>query len=290
MINFGPLQFQRFFSFKYFGLFFISFLLCHKLQAAQDAMVSSERAVIYSDQAMSSPIGFISYGKKITIGEIPRNKSQVYPIIVSGKVAYIRAADVTTQKESMSSVKLTAERFKQNANPAPRSKLVPSYFYYDSQINLNHKNGQVSDKDSMTWHGLGLKGEVLVSKAIDFQIISQYLQSTMKDETYHAVEFGFGGAYRFIDWRRFLARLEAQILAVPFSSYALKNKFRMNGYGYSAGAGLNVGFLLGKSWGLELSGGLYYMKLMGFNVPSPYTSISPSFMGKRIGVGLNFNF
>lgn len=261
-----------------------------KIFAAQDAIVSSQKAIIFSDQEMSSPIGFISQGKKIKIGEIPRNKAQVYPIVVSGKIAYIRAKDVSTEKASMDSGNLTAERFKEATRSTPHSKIVPSYYFFNSVIKRDTQNGRVKNKDALLWNGVGLKGEELLKKVYDFQLIMNYMQTTYKDETFRALEIGLGGTYRLMDFRKFLARIEAHALAIPYSAYALGSEFRVNGQGFSAGLGLNLGIHFKDHWGLEFYGGPYYTKLLGFSVPSPYSSTSPSFFGIRTGVGLNYMF
>ena len=143
-----------------FYLLFLIFFFCPKLWASQDAIVTADRAIIYSDREMTSPIGYIRKGKKISVGEIPRNLAQVYPVVVSGKIAYIRVMDVTTEKESMDSSRLVAERFKKTTLKVKRSKFVASYFLFNSQITLDKENAQLMDKDSVAWNGVSLKGEV----------------------------------------------------------------------------------------------------------------------------------
>lgn len=277
------------FKLSFIWVIFFSFY-SSKVSASQEAIVTSPRAIIFSDQEMSSPIGFISQGKKIKIGDTARNKAQVYPIVVSGKIAYIRTRDVSTEMLSLDSGNLTAERFKEAARSGKRSKFVPSYYFFNAIIGRDNQNGQVKDKDSLLWNGIGLKGEELLKKVYDFQLIMNFMQTTFKDETFRALEIGVGGSYRLIDVKKFLARIEAQALAIPYSSYALGSEFRVNGQGFSAGAGLNLGVHFKDHWGLEFYGGPYYTKLFGFNVPSPYSSTSPSFIGIKAGVGLNFMF
>jgi len=273
-----------------FYVLFLLFFFCPKIWAAQDAMVTADRAVIYSDREMSSPVGYVKRGKKLVIGEIPRNKAQVYPIVVSGKVGYIRVIDVTTEKESMDSTRLVAERFQKNTDKTYKSKFVASYFAFSSQVSLNKENADIVNKDSLLWHGLSLKGEVLVIQSFDFQIISNFLTMTKSEESFKAVEFGLGAAYRLIDKRRFLARIDAQALGVPFSTYSVSDDFRIKSYGYSVGTGLNLTFMFDSHWGAEAYGGVYYMKLLSFDTPEPFGDISPSFVGNRFGLGLNYTY
>src|SRR5680860_266278 len=109
--------------------------------AVTDALVMSDRAVIYADQEMTSPIGYVPRGKKIKVGEVARNKAQVYPIIVSGKLAYIRVIDVSTEKDQLDSTRLVAERFQKATKHDPKTRTTLSYFSYTSQISLDTDNG-----------------------------------------------------------------------------------------------------------------------------------------------------
>lgn len=290
MVKLQTPNIQRIPLYLAFYLLFLLFFLCPKIWAAQDAMVMVDRAVIYSDREMTSPIGYVSRGKKLVVGEIPRNKAQVYPIVVSGKLGYIRVIDVTTEKESMDSTRLVAERFQKNTDAVYKSKFVFGYYAFSSQVNLNYENAKLADKDALLWHGLSLKGEVLVKDSFDFQIITNYMTTTQSNETFRVLEFGLGAAYRLIDRRKFLARIEAQALGIPFSSYSLGDDFRLKSYGYTVGAGLNLTYLFNRHWGAEAFGGVYYTKLMGFETPAPYKDISPSFVGNRMGLGLNYTY
>ena len=289
MVKSKVTEIQSFSKIQVIYLLFICSFFCQLSWASQDAMVMAEKAVIYSDREMTSPVGYITRGKKIVVGEIPRNKGQVYPIVVSGKVAYIRVIDITTEKESISAPRLTAERFLKNTKSAPETKVVASYFAYSSQINLDNEE-VVGDKEALLWHGASLKTEVLVKERFDVQLLLNYMTTTEEDAKFNVFELGAGGAFRLLDFKKFLLRAEAQALAVPFSSYAVKDDFRVKSYGYSVGAGLAMTVLFDKHWGLEAFGGVYQTKIFGFKAPSPYEDIAPTFVGNRFGVGLNFTY
>jgi hypothetical protein len=253
-------------------------------------MVLVDRALIYSDQEMTSAIGYVSRGKKLVVGEIPRNRAQVYPIIVSGKIAYIRVLDVTTEKESMDTNRLVAERFQQTAQSEYKSKLAFAYYAFSSQISIKEQNSEIADKDILLWNGLSFRGEVLIKNSFDLQVIANYMGTSVKKEIFRAMELGFGAAYRLIDKRKFLARVEVQLLAIPYSSYSVGKDVQVNSYGYTAGAGLNLTYLFNQHWGAELTGGVYQTNLLTFDTPAPYKSISPSFVGNRLGLGINYTY
>lgn len=285
-----PLRFQIVRKLPLISALFLSSFFCQNLWAIQDALVVSERAVIYADEQMSAPVGFIRKGKKIKVGDISRNRAQVYPIIVSGKIAYIRVIDVTTQTESVDSTRLVAERFQKGTIQEYKSNYSLSFFNYSTQISLDKPNDKLKDNDPVTWYGAGIRGGVQYTPRWDLDLMLNVLNGKAERETFRMVEFGVGMAARIIDQNRFQLRLLFQGLIVPFASYAVGDVFRVNGYGFTTGAGLSATYRMGKSWGLEAFGGVYYTKLSGFNPPDPYHEIAPSFVGNRLGLALNYQF
>lgn len=266
-------------------------LLClsPSLWAAQEAMVIVNRAVIFSDKKMSSPIGFVSKGKRVKVGEIPRNFAQVYPIVVSGKIAYIKVLDVSTELESTESNRLVAERFLKTTKKKYHTKYSVNYFSFHSQVSIEHENDDILDRDALTWNGVTLKGELVVSPRWDAGVIVNFMTAAKGSETIRVVEFGGFGGLKLIESNRFLFRWDAQLLAIPFAAYEVADN-RVNGYGYSTGTGLNAALRFGQNWGLEGFAGVFYTKTMGFKLPAPLQSVSPSFVGSRLGVGLNYTF
>lgn len=258
--------------------------------ALQDGIVIVDRAVIYADRQMSSPLGFIRKGKKVRLGNIPRNKAQVYPIAISGKVGYIRIQDVSTEVHSLNDNYLAAERFTKNTKKNLETKYSVGYLTYNSQISLTDDNGGVDNSEPISWSGLTLKGEIELDSYWDLSIILNYLQAEKSPVKFRMVELGAGMGYKLYQSDRFIIRWDLQGLAVPFSSYAVASDFRVNGYGLTLGTGINGVWKVGENLGLEAFGGLHYTKLTGFEPPEPYKSISPSFMGSRLGLGLNYQY
>jgi hypothetical protein len=285
-------SFQLVFFFFRLRLFFLILIFCHVFlaKASQEAIVVADEAVVYSDLQMSSPVGYISKGKKIVIGEIPRNKSQVYPIVVSGRIAYIRVMDVSTEKEAMDSQKLVAERFQELANKLPETRLGVSYFNFYSTVGLDANNGDLLDGQELQWQGVGLKASALVKKKYDFNILTHYLGAGVGDESFRVVEVGFGGTFRLIQNKFFLLRFEGDVLGVPHASYSVGSDFRVNSYGYSTGGGMNMALNLTENFGIEAFGKFYYTKIFPFRTPGTYKDISPSFFGHRLGLGLQYMF
>ena len=291
MVSFETLKIQRLFSKIIIKLIFVLCFLCPNLWAAQDAMVIADRAVIYSDRDMTSPVGYVVRGKKIRVGEVARNKAQVYPIMVSGKVAYIRVLDVTTEKESMDSDRLVAERFQKTTKDRYHTYYALSYYSFNSTISQDKQNGLIEDGDAFRWDGLSLKGAIIMFTDWEFQMLLNYMQGSMNKETYRAFEFGLGAGYRLINQKRFILRAEAQLLTAPYVRYEVQNRAELNSWGMTGGANINAHYLFNSHWGIEGFVGAYYMKVFKFDSnETNFTDFSPSFVGNRIGLGVNYTY
>ena len=59
------------------------------------AIITTPNAIIYSDTALKSPIGKVSFGKIIYVGKIKRRFGDISTVVVSGKLAYIKTEDYT---------------------------------------------------------------------------------------------------------------------------------------------------------------------------------------------------
>lgn len=78
-------------------------LLCLFLSSnvfsADLAYIVSDQAIIYSDMDLSVAIGYAKRGKKIKVGEVARKNGRVLSTVVSGRIAYIKKADVRLAQE-----------------------------------------------------------------------------------------------------------------------------------------------------------------------------------------------
>lgn len=286
MLSSKSLKFLQFINQPIWFLHIYLFFYCQISWAVQEGIIIADKAVIYSDMDTSSPIGVISKGKKILIGDHAQNNSQVYAVIVSGKIAFIKVKDISTERETIKSSRLTAERFQRSTNTQSLSNISVSYFQFNSQIRLDNENGDVVDKNVFNWYGLSLKGESNIAEKMDLQVIINYMFSTSKGQAYRASEFGFGVSRRFFESKRFSAKIEFAALSIPFVTYSVGDDFRSRSYGYSLGSGLNLHYLLNNEWAIHLSGGLYHTGLFTFDNPSPYLDSSPSFNGLRYAFGV----
>lgn len=286
-------------SFAQISLIFVVSFFCPLSWAAQDAIVIAEKAIIYADQTMTSPVGFILKGRKVTIGEVARNKARIFPIVVSGKIAYIRSIDVSTELEGLESNRLVAERFTQASRPKVQGHYSVSAFTYPTQVSLAQSPDELGNGDPFVFNGFQVKGMAKNrSNLWDLGVVFGYAEGQENIETFRMIELGAEFSTRIYSGDRFIFRWQNQILTVPFATYSLGNKARVNGYGASAGTGLNANWVIGNKFGIEAYGGLYYTKLFGFDLPDPRNAqsnikypdlrLSPAFVGTRLGVGMTY--
>jgi len=271
-------------------IFFVT-LLSLEAFSAREAIVTSEKAIIYSDQKMSSAVGFVVRGKKIRIGEIAKNQGQVYPIIVSGRIAFIRAVDVNAETEGMGSNLLIAERFQRNTTEKYTTNYGLSLFNYATSVSMaKDANGEITDGSSLNWYGVSLRGDVQYQESWGLGVQLNYMSAVQGQEKFNVIEIGIGPSYKLFERRKFQLTLDGQLMVIPFSNYSYSSEFRINGYGYTLGAGLRGTYQFGKSIGVFATAGMYYTALSGFREVDGYNQIEPSFTGNRLGLGLNYTF
>ena len=68
--------------------------MLHKL-----AFIRPTRAVIYADISQKAPIGYLPQGKAIKVGSRPMYNSTILPVVVKGKLAYIKIDDLLLVKD-----------------------------------------------------------------------------------------------------------------------------------------------------------------------------------------------
>ncbi len=72
----------------------IIFFLTFTVKAAQLAIITQDKAIIYSDPQLTSPIGYIREGKRIYVGKVKRKHGTILPIAINGKVAWIKVSAI----------------------------------------------------------------------------------------------------------------------------------------------------------------------------------------------------
>jgi hypothetical protein len=81
---------------QFFFLFCLTFATT--AYSAQWAIVTKPKAIIYAHPDLTAPLGYIISGKKIRVGDKPRNLGTVLPVVISGRVAWIKIQDLYLEK------------------------------------------------------------------------------------------------------------------------------------------------------------------------------------------------
>lgn len=77
----------------------LSILCSFEIFAAQKARIVVEKATVYSDLDLLSPIGHISFGKIIQVGDVKRKHGTVLPTVINGRVVYVKVIDLALEKD-----------------------------------------------------------------------------------------------------------------------------------------------------------------------------------------------
>ena len=85
-------------SMRVFALIF-TLMSSAALWSAEIAYVVADKAVIYTDMDLSIAIGYVRKGKKIKVGSVARKHGTVLSTVASGRIVYIKNADVRLEKE-----------------------------------------------------------------------------------------------------------------------------------------------------------------------------------------------
>ena len=251
--------------------------------------VLKDKAVIYGDPELTTPIGFMRGGKKITVAPNAKN-DKALNVLVPNKKAYIKKRDVVLAGEAIVPALPTSERFARATYERYETKYVTSLYSYGSTLTFNGNGTASEGEESVSWLGLSLKGEAMVRRNWDVQVLANFMQGSVDEAKFRTAEFGLGGAYRVVQREKFFARIEAHFLTIPFAKFIAGDYISKNIYGLTVGSGVTATYMFKQNWGVEGSLGWYYTRILRIELPEPFGSISPTFAGTRIGLGVNYQY
>ncbi len=92
--------------------------------AYRKAFIRPKFAIIYADSALNIPIGKARRRKTVYVSDVSRNNGTVFPIYVSGKIAFIKSVDVMFSNKSKSSIRFQTTFNKQNQHYTYKSSVA----------------------------------------------------------------------------------------------------------------------------------------------------------------------
>jgi hypothetical protein len=275
-------------------IFFLNLLLILSLSnlwaAGQEAVVIADEAVLFADQTRESPIGFLKKGTKLSVGQVPRNKGQVLPTVLNGKVVYISIEDISTASQLDKPGNLEASRFRDLAEKENTSLLSLSYAVQQSIFFKDEAAGV--DKDlGFTWNMINLKS-VSIEDGRRVGIAAQiaYGQAERASDELKSSRFdiGLGPVLSIVNKKWIKIRLELLFQGSPYFQYEQANDYNESGYAFGSSAQLSWTQFLSKNWGVEFQGGVMAMKVFGLDMPDPFEDYNPAISAGFVSVGLSF--
>ncbi len=71
------------------------------IMGPQTARIIVPRAIVYSDESMNSPLGYISNDKLVKVGNPRKKNPALVPLVIYGRLAFIEAKNIHYENESM---------------------------------------------------------------------------------------------------------------------------------------------------------------------------------------------
>lgn len=275
------------------SLLLLIFCLSFESHAAQWAKVVSKKAIIYADQQKSASIGFIAKGKKVRVGEVLRSHGELLPIVINGKIAYIKIEDLNLSQSTEVLVSPSQRLAKNAKEKTEQRRFALTYNAMASSIATD--NGE---SETLIFNGGGLRGYIVdIKKRRTWRLSVDFVTATFENEDYNidissvTAEYAFNliqtGPYDFHAYGGFSA--------IPYAQYARASDFKENGYGAGVSAGVEMIFKFSDTVGLHVDGNYQYTQLY-FPLNDAVKSdlglekFEPSLNGVKFSAAISFNY
>ena len=257
--------------------------------ASQEAEILVDQAVIYSDPQLLSPIGRVSRGKRILIGDKKRNSGKTYSTVVNGRVAYIRVHDVQTMTQIVDEEN-TLEKIKRKMQAFYSRKIEFRGFYHSSTITNTAEEDSESESNK-NFTGGGIRGHVLSrSSRTMYRLSLDYMAFSEDGSEIRIYNMDLEAAFALILFQKSRVNIYAGLRLVPHAQIAT-SLFTKNGYGGGAAVGLEFAIGVADRTTIHIDGSYQYILLTGFNIPDEVDlDFKPSIHGPRASLGISYAF
>jgi hypothetical protein len=265
--------------------------------AARNAVVTSEKAVIWADAQRRAPLGYARRGKVLRVGEKERSKGQVITVIVSGKLAYISTEDVALEDDiKAKEIDNETTRFIE----ATKEVFAKTLHFSTTQFSAIESKNSKADRPGDTWtfqggqlKGVAQKPDSVVGVAFLFDYL--YAQQTVagQDETLRIFDFGVGPTLTLLDFKHLMLRIEMLVVVVPWMQYEAPPLFILNSYGAGGAGQASLMIYPTESWGLEVAAGVKAIKIYKIKRETrtrSFEDFDPLFVGAQVSAGLVYRF
>lgn len=244
--------------------------ICSVAFGSKLAVVKEPKMVVYADEDLMAPIGTLSQGTQIKIGEKFRKGGMVAYTTYENRIVYLKVSDI-----SISGIKdefiLNNTRFKLQALEEKKKLGLPSLAYISFKIGQSIPGTEWADlakqmetKNSL-FYFIGMQAEYNYKQG-PFTAYVGYEYSTNFDNQLNIQMYtlDLGMSYGIFQGRHYsFDLLGGPILSPGIGIYTENKQYftRGSGYGYKLGASLKL-FRQSK-WGITLGANYRYQTLTG---------------------------
>lgn len=287
---------------------FLSMVLCltffpwKNSRAAQTAIVNVEKAKIYADKQMSTPIGYIPIGTKVRVGEVPRNRGQVLPIIVSKRVAYIRIQDIVFDRVNIKGLVQTSransraifEKIGDELELEQNNRVGLSYSIF-------HITGETWDKlqttangkkANTTAHHFKIYYEQKLTTDIGYRVGPSYLMAS--DKNLEIMWLGLYGAAigHFNIQEKYHFESSINFTVAPLLNRLEVGSDKLSGHHLGVGLDFSVVYYFSRKWNLRFDLGYNFITLFGMSSSNSNKTLEEdangALYGAEIGIGASY--
>jgi hypothetical protein len=270
-----------------FFLFFFLGLSVFAEDNFQHAIVNNGETLVYSDLFTTAPIGRLRRGKKIKIGKTTKNRGQIYPIVVSGRIAYVKASDLLII--SSDSIELPVGHDSIVGLDLKKKSLIFSVQQYQTSWRTGAYDTTAPGQES-SFSGMSLSYQYKQKSQYFYRIGYEQLSASGNNEELFIPSVTYTPVYRF--WSGNKAKFNAGLSLAfsPFATYEVSPFFKLDGFAYSITPFIEHNYFFAENQFLLIHLGFRQMNLTEFAMPSIYQAFNPSFNGWQFNVAMGFNY
>ncbi len=197
---------------------------------------------------MSTPIGFIRRGKRIRVGEVPKKRGTLLPIIVSGRIGYIPIKHLSfdSSRAIRSKEEIVLEEMDEDFISPIQLEIDYQAFYVK----------EVSDEmESAFLHRILFFAGDNPRSLFDYRIGLGFIHQEHKSFSQYAIPFVMRFIFRPIHNSDFSWNINTEVLYSPLS-FQFDRGYRFEGQFFQAQLTTDLQVSLSTKWTFRFGGGL----------------------------------
>lgn len=255
--------------------------------ASQEALVVRDKAVVYADIHLKHPIGFVGKWKRIRVGSVARNGGEALPVIVAGKIAYIKTDDLSIGRDSFSIANIAADYQEKDENKPLRDELEVGYDSFAGNINISDPTfGASAVTTSFTgFHALMNK---FINTKFNWGYGVSYATSSGSDGVTINIPMAIADlTYKAFEWYSTKFNLRARGGFSPYTQLQTKY-FDANGYAWSSSIAAQAQLPITRRFWVRGELGYNFTKVFGMQLPNGLGNFNPIISGPTMSLGMVF--